>query len=119
MVLFGYPKCNTSRRAKKFLEEYGISYTERLIHLENPRKEELLAWQTMSGYPLKKFFNTSGQVYKSLGLKDKIPNMTQDEQLSLLAQDGMLVKRPILVGDDFVLVGFHEEEWKEKLGIAR
>ncbi|RHR06112.1 arsenate reductase family protein [Pseudoflavonifractor sp. AF19-9AC] len=111
MLFVGYPKCSTSQRAKKFLDSRGVSYEYRDIKEDNPSLEELRQWTKESGLPLKKWFNTSGQVYKALGLKDKLPGMTEEEQLHLLAGDGMLVKRPILVGEDFVLVGFREEEW--------
>ncbi|MBQ7780297.1 MAG: arsenate reductase family protein [Clostridia bacterium] len=110
-----YPKCTTCRRAQKWLDDNGIEYDLRGIKLEKPTLEELTEWHEMSGLPLKKFFNTSGLLYKSLDLKNKLPNMTDREMLSLLSTDGMLVKRPILVGDDFVLVGFKEEQWKEKI----
>lgn len=106
-----YPKCTTCQRAKKWLDDNGIEYELRDIKLHNPTLEELTQWYKKSGLPLKKFFNTSGLLYKSLELKTKLPTMTEDEMLKLLATDGMLVKRPILVGDDFVLVGFRENEW--------
>lgn len=115
MLFLGYPKCSTSQRAKKFLDSRGVSYVQRDIKEDNPTLEELRLWTAESGLPLKKWFNTSGQVYKELGLKDKLPQMTQEEQLVLLAGDGMLVKRPILVGENFVLAGFREEEWAAKL----
>ena len=111
MLFVGYPKCSASQRAKKFLDSRGVSYEYRDIKEDNPSLEELRQWTKESNLPLKKWFNTSGQVYKALGLKDKLPGMTEEEQLHLLAGDGMLVKRPILVGEDFVLVGFREEEW--------
>ena len=107
-----YPKCTTCQRAKKWLDDNGIEYDLRDIKLDKPTLDELTAWHKISGLPLKKFFNTSGLLYKSLDLKNKLPNMTEGEMLSLLSTDGMLVKRPILVGDDFVLVGFKEENWK-------
>ena len=110
-----YPKCTTCQKAKKWLEEQGILFVERNIKEENPSYEELKAWYIQSGMPLKKFFNTSGLQYKSLGLKEKLPAMSEEEQLHLLATDGMLVKRPILLGEKFVLVGFREEQWKEIL----
>ncbi len=110
-----YPKCTTCQRAKKWLDENGVSYTQRDIKLENPTYDELKSLHTKSGLPLKKFFNTSGILYKEQGLKDKLPTMSEDEQLKLLATDGMLVKRPIFDGDEFVLVGFKEDEWKERL----
>ena len=116
MLVLCYPKCTTCQKAVKWLEEKGVSYTYRDIKAENPTYEELKAWYQRSGLPLKRFFNTSGLQYKALGLKDKLPGMSEDEQFALLATDGMLVKRPILVGDDFVLTGFREAEWTEKLG---
>ena len=115
MLFLCYPKCTTCQKAKKFLEEKGAAFTLRDIKLENPTEAELRAWWTQSGLPLKKFFNTSGLQYKALGLKDKLPAMTEAEQLALLASDGMLVKRPILVGEGFVRVGFREKEWEETL----
>ena len=108
-----YPKCTTCQRAKKWLDDNNIEYELRDIKLNNPTFEELSEWHKKSGLPLKKFFNTSGLLYKSMDLKTKLPTMTEDEMLKLLATDGMLVKRPILVGDDFVFVGFKEAEWKE------
>ena len=115
MLFLWYPKCTTCQRAKKFLDERGASYTERHIKEENPTLDELRDWQQPGGLPLKKFFNTSGMLYRELGLKDKLPGMSEEEQLKLLASDGMLVKRPILVGDGFVLTGFRQGEWEEKL----
>ena len=112
MLFLEYPPCSTCKKAKKWLDDHGITYTDRHIKENNPTYEELKAWYEMSGLPLKKFFNTSGLVYKSLGLKDKLPTMTEDEQLRLLATDGMLVKRPLVIGDDFVLTGFKEKEWE-------
>ena len=106
-----YPKCTTCQKAKKWLDDNKIEYELRDIKLENPTLEELTGWYKKSGLPLKKFFNTSGLLYKTLDLKNKLPIMTEDEMLKLLATDGMLVKRPLLVGDDFVLVGFKEAEW--------
>lgn len=117
MLFVEYPKCTTCQRAKKFLDAHGAAYTDRHIKEENPTAEELRTWQQASGLPLKKFFNTSGLLYKSMGLKDKLPAMSEEEQLELLASDGMLVKRPILVGEDFVLVGFREAEWEAKLSL--
>ena len=115
-VLFvEYPKCTTCKRAKKWLEENQISYVDRHIAEENPTKEELMKWHEKSGLPLKKFFNTSGLKYKELGLKDKLKDMSEEEQIKLLATDGMLVKRPLIVADDFILTGFRENEWKEKM----
>lgn len=115
MLFLLYPKCTTCQKAKKFLDERGVSYTQRNIKEENPTVDELREWQQASGLPMKKFFNTSGQQYRALGLKDKLPSMSEEEQLSLLASDGMLVKRPILVGDGFVLTGFKQGDWEEKL----
>ena len=115
MLFLCYPKCTTCQKAKAWLDANSISYEFRDIKLENPSLEELTAWWKASGLPLKKFFNTSGLQYKALGLKDKLPAMTEEEQLALLATDGMLVKRPILVGNGFVLTGFRQAEWDEKL----
>lgn len=110
-----YPKCTTCQKAKKWLDDNKIEYELRDIKQENPTLEELTEWYKKSGLPLKKFFNTSGLLYKSMDLKNKLPDMTEDEMLQLLSTDGMLVKRPILVGNDFVLVGFKEVEWNEKI----
>ena len=110
-----YPKCTTCQKAKKWLAGKEVAFQERHIKEENPTIQELRTWWEMSGLPLKKFFNTSGLQYKALGLKDKLPGMSEEEQLALLAGDGMLVKRPILVGEDFVLVGFKEADWAERL----
>ena len=115
MLFLCYPKCTTCQKARAYLDANGIPYDFRDIKLENPSQEELTAWWKASGLPLKKFFNTSGLQYKALNLKDKLPAMTEEEQLALLATDGMLVKRPILVGDGFVLTGFRQAEWDEKL----
>ena len=115
MLFLCYPKCTTCQKAKAWLDAQGVSYTLRDIKLDNPTVEELKAWNRASGLPLKKFFNTSGLQYKALNLKDKLPTMTEEEQFALLATDGMLVKRPILVGDGFVLTGFRQAEWEEKL----
>ena len=115
MLFLCYPKCTTCQKAKAWLEEKGVSFTLRDIKTENPTGEELQTWWQRSGLPLRKFFNTSGLQYKALGLKDKLPTMTEAEQIALLATDGMLVKRPLLVGEDFVLVGFRPAEWEEKL----
>lgn len=115
MLFLCYPKCTTCQKAKKWLEEHGVSFTLRDIKEENPTEEELQSWWQRSGLPLRKFFNTSGLQYKALGLKDKLPTMTEAEQIALLSTDGMLVKRPLLVGEDFVLVGFRPAEWEEKL----
>lgn len=117
MIFVCYPKCTTCQKAKKWLEENGVVFEERNIKENNPSIEELKDWHKMSGLPLKKFFNTSGLLYKELELKDKLPNMSEDEQYSLLTSDGMLVKRPILIGEGFVLVGFKEDEWKAALSI--
>ena len=106
-----YPKCTTCQRAKKWLDDNKIEYELRDIKLDNPSLEELTKWYNKSGLPIKKFFNTSGLLYKSLDLKNKLPEMSEDEILKLLATDGMLVKRPLLISDDFVLVGFKEAEW--------
>lgn len=115
MIFVCYPKCTTCRKARKWLDENQITYEFRDIKLENPTYEELSRWHQHSGLPLKKFFNTSGLLYKSMGLKDRLPGMSEEEMLKLLATDGMLVKRPLLVGEDFVLVGFKESQWAEKL----
>ena len=116
MLFLCYPKCSTCQKAKTWLDQRSISYDLRDIKLNNPTVEELTAWYQKSGLPLKKFFNTSGLLYKALGLKDKLPEMSKADQLALLATDGMLVKRPLLVGDDFVLTGFRPAEWEAKLG---
>ena len=110
-----YPPCSTCQKAKKWLDEHQVSYVSRHIKESNPSFEELESWYHRSGLPLKRFFNTSGVLYKSMALKDKLQTMEEKEQLSLLSTDGMLVKRPIIVADDFVLVGFKEKEWEEKL----
>ncbi len=115
MLFLWYPKCTTCQRAKKFLDERGVEYTPRHIKEDNPCADELREWFKRSGLPLKKFFNTSGIQYRALELKDKLPAMSEEEQLELLASDGMLVKRPVLVGDGFVLTGFRQSEWEEKL----
>ena len=115
MTFICYPKCTTCQKAKKWLDENQNAYNVRDTKLENPTYDELSAWYQRSGLPLKKFFNTSGLLYKSMKLRDKLPKMSEDEMLSLLATDGMLVKRPLLLGDDFVLVGFKETEWAEHL----
>ena len=117
MLFVEYPKCTTCKKAKKWLEDRNISFTDRHIVEENPTLEELKEWVAKSGLPMKRFFNTSGMKYRELQLKDKLPQMPEEEQLELLASDGMLVKRPVLVGDDFVLTGFKEKEWLEKLGL--
>ena len=115
MLLICYPKCTTCQKAKKWLESQGIAYTERNIAEENPTYAELKEWYKKSGLPLKRFFNTSGLLYKSMQLKDKLPGMSEEEQLKLLATDGMLVKRPLVVDGDNVLTGFKEAEWAEKM----
>lgn len=109
-----YPKCTTCQKAAKWLDDNKIQYELRDIKTDNPTLEELSVWYKASGLPLKKFFNTSGLLYKSLELKTKLPDMSEEEMLSLLATDGMLVKRPLLIGDDFILIGFKESEWNEK-----
>lgn len=118
MQVLCYAKCTTCQKALKWLKEQNIEFEERPIKEQNPTKEELQEWYRKSGLPLKKFFNTSGNLYKELQLKDKLPGMSEEEQLTLLATDGMLVKRPLVVGNDFVLTGFKEAEWAEKLLIA-
>ena len=115
MLFLCYPKCSTCRKAQSWLDDHGISYELRDIKLNNPTAAELTDWYRKSGLPLKKFFNTSGLQYKALGLKDKLPDMSEAEQLALLATDGMLVKRPLLVGDSFVLTGFRAGEWEAAL----
>lgn len=115
MLVLVYRKCSTCLKALKWLEEHQVEFTERAIVEENPTYEELKVWYEKSGLPLKKFFNTSGLLYKDMGLKDKLSDMTEDEQLKLLSTNGMLVKRPLVVGDDFVLTGFREKEWEEKM----
>ena len=110
-----YPKCTTCQKAKKWLDDNKIEYELRDIKLENPSLEELSLWYGQSGLGLKKFFNTSGLLYKSLDLKNKLPTMSEEEMFKLLASDGMLVKRPLVIGDGFVLVGFKESEWSEKI----
>ena len=113
MLFLQYPPCSTCRKAKKWLDDNGISYTDRHIKEQNPTYEELKQWYAVSGLPLKKFFNTSGLLYKSMNLKDKLPAMSEEEQLRLLATDGMLVKRPIAVKDGLVLTGFKEADWEK------
>lgn len=116
MLFLEYPPCSTCKKAKKWLDDHGLSYTARHIKEENPTYEELCRWLEVSGLPLKKFFNTSGLQYKALELKDKLPQMSEDEQLRLLSSDGMLVKRPIVVTENgSVLVGFREEQWTQTL----
>ena len=111
MLFIEYPKCSTCKRAKKFLEERGLEFEDRHIVENNPTADELKRWAEMSGYPLKKFFNTSGVKYRELKLKDRLPAMSDEEKLELLASDGMLVKRPLLIDGDRVLIGFREKEW--------
>ena len=113
MLLLCYPTCSTCQKARKWLQEHNIEFTERHIAEENPSFEELQAWYKKSGLPLKKFFNTSGMIYKEMQLKDKLPAMSEEEQIKLLATNGMLVKRPIVVSEDKVLVGFKEAQWEE------
>ena len=115
MLFLEYPPCSTCRKARAWLDEHGVEYTARHIKEENPSYEELKLWYERSGLPLKKFFNTSGLLYKSLNLKEKLPAMTEEEQLRLLATDGMLVKRPLVVLEDAVLTGFREAEWTASL----
>ena len=115
MLVLVYRKCSTCQKALKWLEENNTAFEERPIVEENPTYEELKEWYEKSGLPLKKFFNTSGLLYKELNLKDKLAEMSEEEQLELLATNGMLVKRPLVVGEDFVLVGFKEKEWAERL----
>lgn len=115
MQLLEYPKCTTCQKAKKWLEEKGVAFADRNIKTENPTREELAEWYQRSGLPLKRFFNTSGLLYKELALKDRLPAMSEEEQLDLLATDGMLVKRPLLIGENFVLTGFKEKEWEDVL----
>lgn len=115
MLFLCYPKCSTCQKARRWLDERGLAYDVRDIKTDNPTADELRDWHRKSGLPLKRFFNTSGLQYKALGLKDKLPQMSEDEQFALLATDGMLVKRPLLVGEDFALPGFKQAEWEEKL----
>lgn len=117
MLFVCYPKCSTCQKAQKALEAYGAQVTIRNIKEERPTREEIAVWHQMSGLPLSRFFNTSGLQYRALGLKDRLPRMSDEEKLDLLATDGMLVKRPLLVGEDFVLVGYKESEWQNRLGI--
>lgn len=112
-----YPKCTTCQKAQKWLDGNNIEYSLRDIKTENPSVEQLTEWYKKSDLPIKKFFNTSGLLYKSMDLKNKLPSMSEDEMLNLLSTDGMLIKRPLLVADDFVLVGFKESEWSDKLGL--
>lgn len=115
MKVYCYAKCSTCKKALKWLDEQGVQYELFDIKENNPSREDLAAWYAMSGLPLKKFFNTSGMIYRDMGLSKKLPDMSEDEQLDLLATDGMLVKRPLVVGEDFVLTGFKEAEWKQFL----
>lgn len=115
MLFIEYPKCSTCQKAKRWLEEKGISFEDRHIVEQNPTVQELKEWHEKSGLPLKRFFNTSGLKYKELGLKDKLAEMSEEEQIELLASDGMLVKRPLIVAEGLVMTGFREKEWEEKL----
>ena len=115
MLVLAYRKCSTCQKALKWLDAHNVNYDERPIVEENPSYEELSKWYSMSGLPLKKFFNTSGILYKEMNLKDKLPSMTEDEMLKLLATNGKLVKRPLVIGDNFVLTGFKEAQWEEAL----
>lgn len=117
MLFVCYPKCTTCQKAKKWLEEKGVTFEERHIKEKNPSIEEIKDWHKRSGLPLKKFFNTSGLLYRELKLNEKLPNMSEEEQYEILASDGMIVKRPILIGDGFALVGFNEARWKTALGL--
>jgi arsenate reductase len=112
LLFIEYPKCSTCQKAKQWLDDHGIAYEDRHIVENRPKRDELAAWFFQSGLPLKKFFNTSGLLYKSMGLKDKLPSMTEDEQLDLLATNGMLVKRPLVIGNSRILVGFKPKEWE-------
>ena len=114
ILFIEYPKCTTCKKAKKWLDDHGIAYEDRHIKEQNPTAEELTIWYQKSGLPIKRFVNTSGVLYREMNLKDKLPTMTDEEILELLATDGMLVKRPLVIGDDVVLTGFKEAEWKEK-----
>lgn len=115
ILFMEYPKCTTCKKAEKWLEENNVEFCSRHIVEDNPTKEELKAWLDKSGMDIKKFFNTSGMLYREMGLKDKLDGMSQQEKIDLLSTNGMLVKRPLVVGDDFVLTGFKEKEWAEKL----
>lgn len=115
MTFICYTKCTTCQKARTYMEARGMQYTFRDIKLQNPTLDELKLWHKRSGLPLARFFNTSGLLYKTLALKDKLPTMSEEEQLVLLSTDGMLVKRPILIGDGFVLIGFRQDEWEERL----
>ena len=116
MLFICYPKCTTCQKARAFLDAKGVAYDVRDIKLDNPTAEELRSWHQRSGLPLKRFFNTSGQLYRAMELTKNLPELSEDEQYRLLATDGMLVKRPLLVAEEFVLVGFREAEWDKKLG---
>lgn len=115
LLFIEYPKCSTCKRAKKWLEDHGVEFIDRHIVKDNPTAGELKEWHERSGLPLKRFFNTSGQLYRQNNIKDRLPSMSEEEQYDLLATDGMLVKRPVIVADDFILVGFKEKEYEEKL----
>lgn len=115
MLFLEYPRCSTCKKAKKWLDDHNIEYEDRDIKLNNPTEHELTEWYKISHVPLKKFFNTSGVIYKELGLKDKLSDMTEEEQIAILATDGMLVKRPLVITDTDVLFGFKEKEWEDKL----
>lgn len=115
MLFIEYPKCSTCKKAKKWLDDHGVKYTDRHIVENNPSYEELKAWYQKSGLPLKKFFNTSGLLYKEMNLKDKLPTMSEEEMLRLLASNGMLVKRPLMVAEDTILTGFKEADWAERI----
>lgn len=115
ILFIEYPKCTTCKKAKKWLDDHGIAYEDRHIKEQNPTAEELTIWYQKSGLPIKRFVNTSGVLYREMNLKDKLPTMTDEEILELLATDGMLVKRPLVIGDDVVLTGFKKAEWNEKL----
>lgn len=115
MLFIEYPKCSTCKKAKKWLDDHGVKYTDRHIVEDNPSYEELKAWHQKSGLPLKKFFNTSGLLYKEMNLKDKLPTMSEEEMLRLLASNGMLVKRPLMVAEDTILTGFKEADWAERI----
>lgn len=116
MLFLEYPKCSTCRKAKQWLEEREVEFTDRNIREENPTRKELEQWVRRSGLPLKRFFNTSGLLYKELHLKERLAQMTEEEQLDLLASDGMLVRRPLLITEDWILVGFRKEEWEKAFG---
>lgn len=117
MLFVCYPKCTTCKKAQKWLDDHGVIYEVRNIKDNSPTKDELTDWHTQSKLPIKRFWNTSGQLYRELGLSRKVDGMTEKEQITVLATDGMLVKRPILIGSDFVLIGFKESEWEQKLAL--